>query len=266
MADNNYTLLFNLSALGTVGYGTTKYSMGSALLQTVDPAYGLSAVVLQNLSVSGSNSTVKYALSADTMFPKTLTWDGTTGQSIFFNVSANNLTLHAANLATTLIVYSTAYGVLSSGSTGTVLSGVSASDVLAFTAAGDAAAPAAVTLLSATGWLSGGVQLISSLDRQIKLDWVNPVDADVAAIKVRRLDSHPVTAVTDGSEVYSGLLTTYTDLLADAQAGNNIFYGVYTVDNVAKTSDIVQLSATCNFGGVWASVVEHGRLYVEGII
>lgn len=267
MADNNYTLGLSFTAFPTVGYGTTWTVPGSAEVHTFVPAYGLSAVRVQNLSVSGSNTTVKYAVSADRTLPTTLTWDGATGQTFNFKVSANNQSLHAATLSTTILVYASGYGILSAGVAGTVHTTTSESQSNTFLAAGDAAAPSPVTQLSATGWLSAGITLLDTSDRAIQLWWTNPADADVTAIKVRRLIGHPVTAVTDGTEIYTGLLTTYNDTgFSVSDFGLNVFYGVYAIDNVAKTSSIVQLSAKSNFGGVFTSKAEQGRLYINGEI
>lgn len=289
MADlNNFTLGFDVRSIYTIPYGSTKMVAGSAFIATVSSsgpaeAYGLSAVVLQSFSVSGNNGSIlTYSLSTDASLPKTLTWNGAAATNAFyFNISANNQSLHASDLTAGVTVYTSAYGVLSAGAYGTVLASTTTKTPETFVAYGDAAAPTVVTLLSATGWLSGGtylgdlgtingswqsggIQLIPSIDRAITLTWVNPVIADLAAIKVRKMYSYPVSGIAVGTEIYSGTGTTYTDTgFSNTDPGKKIFYGVYAVDNVGKTSSIVSISATSNFGGYWATCEEHARLYVN---
>jgi hypothetical protein len=254
MADNNYTLGLTFDGFGNIAYGSTETQLGTAEAHTFNPAYGLSAIRVQNLSVSASNN-IGFALSANRTFPTTLTWNGAIGQMFNFLVSANNTAVHASALTGTVNVYASAYGILSAGVTGTIQNATSYSSDDTFIALGDVASPSGIT---------GFAGVAGSLS--VQLTWTNPTDPDLASVNVRRSSTTPITAIADGSLVYSGLLTSYLDTgFQNADAGTNFYYGAYALDNVAKASSIVELSATPTFG-VWATEAEHARLYTEGII
>jgi hypothetical protein len=254
MAANNYTLSLTFTPIVSVAYGATTYVPGTGTI-TVTPASGLSAVQIQSLSVSGTSTVLSYALSTSMALPALLTWNGAAGTTITYNVSVNNLALHASSIAASATVYGTALGILSAGSSGTVLSGVSYSTADAFTAYGDAAVPSAgVTNFAATAG-----------DRSVVLTWTNPVGiADLAAIQVRR-STTAIASASEGDLVYSGLLTTYTDAgFPDIYTNGYLHYVAYSMDNVGKTSTSVAAASAHPTYMTWDSQLEHGRLYILG--
>lgn len=254
LANNNYTIAIAVDAMGDVAYGSTVTVAGSAEAYNIDPAYGLSAIRVQTLAVSGSNS-IPLVLSASRVIPASITWDGAIGELINFTVSANNQGLHASAISGTFVVYASGYGILSGGSTGTVQNGTSLGSDISFVALGDVGAPSGISAFTATT----GSMIID-------LTWAYPVDSDLVSINIRKSLTTPITSVTEGSLIYSGLLTSYSDNdFANESAGSWIQYGAYSIDNVGKASTISTLSATMDFHG-WVNAYEHARLYIQGII
>ncbi|MBV6492247.1 MAG: hypothetical protein LDLANPLL_00240 [Turneriella sp.] len=79
-------------------------------------------------------------------------------------------------------------------------------------------------------------------DTQVVLTWVKPGDADLAGIKVvRKTGSAPVNE-SDGTEVYNGMGTTYTD--TSLINGTTYYYAAFAYDTVANYASGAQASAT----------------------
>lgn len=231
------------------------------------PTSGLSAMQITGAGIVGS-PTYFSALSTNTALPALMINDGSgSATRIYGSFVFDNTWLHANNENKTFSTYICTYADASylSGGTGETLnvlqSGVVDYEVYGpytLVALGDAGAPTlSISGLSATG-----------SDRSVLLEWVNQSYADLSAIKIRRSTS-PITAVTDGTLVYTGLLSTYTDTSFDpSETGVNLYYAGYSMDNVGKNSTIttgataVAVASWMN----WSSLAEHSRLYVEGII
>ncbi len=94
----------------------------------------------------------------------------------------------------------------------------------------DTTAPGPVTGLTATA----GIQ-------QVVLAWTNPATADFAGVNVRRKAGSYPTSPTDGTGIYSGTGTTYTD--GGLTTGTTYFYNVYAKDEVPNYSTAAQGNA-----------------------
>lgn len=76
---------------------------------------------------------------------------------------------------------------------------------------------------------------------QVVLVWTNPTDEDLAAIKILRKTGTPPTLPTDGTLVYEGLATTYTD--TGLVNGETYFYAAFSLDAKGNYAPPVLVSA-----------------------
>ena len=95
----------------------------------------------------------------------------------------------------------------------------------------DTTAPANTTNFTAVGE-----------DGQVNLSWTNPSDADFAGTKIlRKTGSYP-GSVTDGTQIYTGTSTSYTD--TGLTNGTTYYYKTFTYDEVPNYSSGTEANAT----------------------
>ncbi len=252
----------------------------SILLNTANPFpssinYGLSGTYTSRIRFSLSNASTSavssvtitsmtagttaliphatFALSGVTLPVTVLNLDDSYTDYIGYTIVVNNNYLHAS---TEYAVISSALTATANVSAGTINSGTDSYVGTDFTGgvvvlSGDAGAPNPVSAVAAVGG-----------DRVVTLTWNNPVDADWASTTVKYSLNTPASAIGIGTTVYSGVLSTVAvpvEALADTDVN---YFGIYTTDNVAKTSTVVQASAVATWHN-WTSNLEHARRYVQ---
>jgi uncharacterized protein (DUF427 family) len=244
----------------TLAYGSTGKYIGTvefSLLNLCVSSVSAVSVDAMTAGFSGANPVVVFALEGGASLPYLLTLsltDPTITIPLSYSVSANNNYLHASTVVANISSAISATARLSAGGV-TWGAETTAYSNAAFgngfiNALGDAANPNPVSSLVATAG-----------DKSVVLTWNNPVDADWASTTVEQGLS-PVSAIGAGTVIYTGVLSS-TTATAAALNGEAQYFGVYTTDNVAKNSTVVQASATPTWG-IWTSLAEHSRLYVEG--
>ncbi len=98
------------------------------------------------------------------------------------------------------------------------------------TSTSDTIPPANVTNFTAVGG-----------DGQVNLSWVNPTDADFAGTRIlRKTGDYPID-VTDGTQIYTGIGTSYTDI--GVTNGTRYYYKAFTYDEVPNYSSGVGVTA-----------------------
>jgi len=84
------------------------------------------------------------------------------------------------------------------------------------------------------------IQVLST--SSLKLDWTNPVNSDFAKVKIlRKLGSLPLSE-NDGSLVYEGTLSSFTD--TNLAEDTKYYYSVFAIDNLGNISSGAGTSAT----------------------
>ena len=108
----------------------------------------------------------------------------------------------------------------------------SANQVLAvpIASATDTTAPAAPSSFSTT---TGNAQVV--------LSWINPSDSDFTGVMLRRKTGSYPSSVTDGTEIYSGSSTSYTD--TGLTNGTTYYYSIWAKDAVPNWSNSNQMFA-----------------------
>jgi len=82
----------------------------------------------------------------------------------------------------------------------------------------------------------------AAVDEQVNLSWINPTDDDFAGVKIiRRTGIYPVD-VTDGTQVYDGTGTSYTDTDLSCETAYYYYYKTFTYDEVPNYSSGVGIS------------------------
>jgi N-acetylneuraminic acid mutarotase len=87
-------------------------------------------------------------------------------------------------------------------------------------------------------------------DSQATLSWTNPTDSDFAGVKILRKTGGYPTSPADGTVVYNGTGTGYTD--TGLTNGTIYYYAAFTYDEVPNYSSGAQASATLTVI-VWAT-------------
>ncbi len=71
-------------------------------------------------------------------------------------------------------------------------------------------------------------------NQKIKIDWVNPSDSDLVGIMIRRSETAFPGSVSEGTEVFNSLGTTFSDSVLSN--GTTYFYSIFTYDEVPNYS------------------------------
>lgn len=75
---------------------------------------------------------------------------------------------------------------------------------------------------------------ISHTASTIVLTWVNPADVDFTGVRIVRKINSPASTVNDGTQVFSGLTTTFTD--SSVTVGVVYYYTIFSVDTSGNLS------------------------------
>ena len=143
---------------------------------------------------------------------------------------------------------------LSNIATGTTLSAPTTTSTTASTQTGTVSVPT----VSSGGGGGGGYTIyqlsdvtppknptnvrIEPTNTQATLSWTNPTDPDFVRVKIVRKTGSAVSSHTDGTTVYDGTATTFTDTnLANNQT---YYYAIYAYDKVPNYTSFIGLSAT----------------------
>ena len=143
---------------------------------------------------------------------------------------------------------------LSNIATGTTLSAPTTTSTTASTQTGTVSVPT----VSSGGGGGGGYTIyqlsdvtppknptnvrIEPTNTQATLTWTNPTDPDFVRVKIVRKTGSAVSSHTDGTTVYDGTATTFTDTnLANNQT---YYYAIYAYDKVPNYTSFIGLSAT----------------------
>lgn len=107
-------------------------------------------------------------------------------------------------------------------------------------------------------------------DKVINLTWTNATDEDWVSTSVKMSTVAAITAVGDGTLVYTATAASMSAVAISVPVtGSEVYYfGAYSTDNVGGNSTIVTATPVASAlptWGVWASLAEHSRLYVEGV-
>jgi len=263
-----YDFTPELTAANTsVAYGTSSTLIGSATFTTSSQNgnnTGISAVGILGIYISGSGSDADRftSVSANVSFPAT----GIELGDFAFSTVFNNTYLHGTTEYKTInVVVSTDNTELSAGwVNGPYVPGTTdfTAGTYTLTALGDAGAPSGVT-----GFV------VTPMINKNKLDWVNPIDADLSGVQIQYALSAAPSAYTEGTRIYKGPGTsTFHNNLTSYVP---YYYSVFTFDNVGKYSTTpVSAVGTPIYNQFWhrgALVWEEPaetiqRWYVEGIV
>jgi len=246
-----------------LAYNDTLVVLASVYPHTFSPAFGITALNIDSISISGNQSIPAFSigLSGGVTLPFEFKWDGATAtpEALWFYITADNTALHADDFITNMVVGVSSTGTaLSAGLSGseTMIDGTWTSSIGTITALGDAGAPSGVSGFT-----------ITTQDQSLLLSWTNSIVGDVSGTIVKRSLTGVPSAYSEGTTVYNGALATYTDGAAN-DSNQNYFYAAFAYDNVgsyATLSDGATGSASPQFG-IFKSLAEHSRLYEQGII
>lgn len=106
-------------------------------------------------------------------------------------------------------------------------------------------------------------------DKVVNLTWTNATDEDWVSTSVKMSTVSAITVVGDGTLVYTATAASMSAVAVPVPVdGSEVYYfGAYSTDNVGGNSTIVTATPDASAvptWGIWTSLAEHGRLYIQG--
>lgn len=246
----------SFSVTYTTGAGATSYLIGSLTpvttyyyrIRSKDQAGNTGTPTAEQSATTTTTGTV----SAPAFSPVAGTYNAsqnvtitsaTSGALICYTTNGSTPACNATPTCTTGTTYSSAVSIASTATLRAIGCKVSMtnSSVTAGTFTIDTTPPANVTGFTATAG-----------SNQIGLSWTNPGDADFAGTRIQRKTGGYPTDQNDGTTVYEGPATSYTN--TSLTAGTQYYYRAFSYDHAGNFAAGVQATATpVNPGtAIWA--------------
>ncbi len=99
---------------------------------------------------------------------------------------------------------------------------------------------------------------VETVETGIALSWKNPIDLDFNKVIIVKNDKHIPTSITDGTKIYEGTSTSYTD--QNVSRESTYYYTIYAYDTVGNKSSGSTISSTPQEPTTGSKIVEVANL------